>query len=338
LTRRNTLEDVAKAAGVGKVTVSYVLNGRASEARISEATSRRVLEAAKELDYRPNALARMLQNHRTDTVAVVFQYADYFRSSSSFLSEVMRGICDASVSMGVDVLLHTKPATDSRAEADALTDGRVDGALMLRDQQDPVLDLVMARKFPIVLFFSRSDDPLGPFVDADNLMGGRLAVIYLMELGHQRIGMVRGSTLSVASNDRHCGYRNAVEAAGQIYDPTLVIDDHEAFVHMMKQPDRPTALFVWSDDVAFSCIRTLGELGLKVPQDVSVIGFDSTSACEQTLPPLTSVRQPIVEMASSATQLLVDLVHKRPGADHYRRIFPPNLEVRGSTAPPKSFQ
>jgi len=341
MTPRKTLTDVAKLAGVGKVTVSYVLNGRASEARISPETTERVLAAAKNLDYRPNALARMLLRQRTDTIAVVFQYADYFHSSSSFTADVMRGVCAGCVDAGFDLMLHTKATSNVLAEADALTDGRVDGALVLRDEHDEVIDLMMARKFPIVLFFSRSDDPAVPFVDLDNFMGGKLATNHLLDLGHRRIAMLRGSLRSVSSNDRHSGYRHALESAGVEYDPDFVIaglpSDHpKPLRELMSRPDRPTAIFSWSDDDAFSSLRILSDMGLRVPEDVSVVGFDSSPACERVNPPLTSVRQPVADMARRATQVLVELINGVPASNRHRVVLPPDLDVRGSTCRPPS--
>ena len=337
MSQRKTLDDVAKRAGVGKVTVSYVLNGRAVEARISQQTSERVLAAARDLDYRPNALARMLLRKRTDTIAVVFQYANYFRSSSSFITDLMHGVCDGCVEGGVDLMLHTKSASDLVAEADALTDGRVDGALVLRDAHDEMMELLLSRKFPVVLFFSRSDDSTVPFVDLDNFMGGKLATNHLIELGHRRIAMLRGSARSVSSNDRHSGYRSALESANIEYRPEFVLAGvparhDEPLIELMRRPDRPTAVFVWSDDDAFSCIRVLGSLGLRVPNDVSVVGFDSSQACERVAPALTSVRQPIAEMARRATQLLVEIVKGDPLSGPHQIVFPPRLDVRGSTS------
>ena len=338
MSQRKTLNDVAKRAGVGKVTVSYVLNGRAMEARISPQTSERVLAAARDLDYRPNALARMLLRKRTDTIAVVFQYADYFRSASSFIGDAMRGVCDGCVEAGVDLMLHTKVASDLVAEADALTDGRVDGALVLRDAHDEMMELLFSRKFPVVLFFSRSEDSSVPFVDLDNFMGGKLATNHLLELGHRRIAMMRGSLRSVSSNDRHSGYRSALEAAGIEYNTDFVLSDvfedsPQQLIDLMKRKDRPTAVFSWSDDDAFTCMKILSSMGLQVPDEVSVVGFDSSQACERVSPALTSVRQPIAEMAKRATQLLVEIVKGEPLSGPHQIVFPPRLDVRGSTSP-----
>lgn len=341
MTRRATINDVAKAASVGKVTVSYVLNGRAQEVGISPETSKRILEVARRLDYRPNGVARMLARKRSDTIAVVFQHAHFFSVASAFTNEAMHGVCQECIEQELDVLLHTKPADDPLAEANALSDGRVDGVLMLRDDDDPTRASLVERNIPLVLFFSRSNDPHVSYVDCDNFMGGKLAGSHLVSLGRSRFGMVAGSSQSIDSSDRFHGYRSAIEAAGLAFDPTLLarvqspLDDLAEFVSIMKRPDRPDALFVWSDDVAFECMRALRELKIRVPEDVSIVGFDSTVACTRVHPPLTSVRQPIVDMARRATQILAAAVRDRQSPPQ-QIVFPPHLDVRGSTSPPVS--
>lgn len=339
MSKRKTIEDVAKLAGVSKVTVSYVLNGRAEASRISRTTEEKVLAAAQDLGYRPNALARMLLKQRTDTLAVAFQYATYFSSWSSFTATVMRGVCEACVDARMDLLLHTNTVLGSASDADVLSDGRVDGVLILRDADDPTLLELLRRRFPCVLFFTRSSDPGVSFVDADNYSGGRMATQHLLDLGHRRIGMVRGSLSSMSSHDRIEGYRDALEAFGIVADPAYVIpletpnSNGAELKAMMRREDRPTALFVWSDDVAFSCYRLLAELGMSVPGDVSIVGFDSTEACETVSPSLTSVHQPIPAMARRATELLVKIVAEGQSATD-QILYPLSLDVRGSTAPP----
>ena len=337
--KRTTIEDVARKAGVGKVTVSYVLNGHSKVARISEGTQQRVREAADALEYRPNALARMLSKGRTDNLAVVFQRGSHFSGWSGFTSEVMRGVTTAANEIGYDLTLHTREVAPE-AEADVLADGRFDGALLLRDEGDPLLEALTQRGMPCVQFFSRAMGDL-PFVDADNYSGGRLATRHLLELGHRRIAMVRGPQRSNASNDRYAGYRDALENAAVGVAPERVasipspLSDLEPFRRLMRAEGRPTAVFCWSDEVAFALLPLLRELGLRVPEDVSLVGFDSLAACEQAVPALTSVRQPVFEMAGQATRLLGSLVCKEPHA--VRQVLVPlSLDVRRSTAPPTS--
>ncbi len=337
MARRTTINDVAKAASVGKVTVSYVLNGRAREVGISEETSKRVLDVARQLDYRPNGVARMLARKRSDTIAIVFQHAHYFSVASAFLNEAMHGVCQECVEQELDVLLHTKPADDPVSEANALSDGRVDGILMLRDDNDTTLAALTDRGTPLVLFFSRANDPRVSYVDCDNFMGGKIAGQHLISLGHRQIGMVMGSPNSIDSSDRFHGFRSAIEAADLAVDPRHIVRlegpnaSSAELVQMMSKPDHPSALFVWSDDVAFECMHVLRDLNLRIPQDVSIVGFDSTAACTRVDPPLTSIRQPVIEMARRATQILVGMVRDGEKAPQ-QIVFPPHLDLRGSTS------
>jgi LacI family transcriptional regulator len=333
--RRSTITDVAKKAGVGKGTVSYVLNGQSRTARISEETAQRVMAAAGELNYRPNALARMLVSQRTDILAVVFQRGYFFTSWSSFTAEVMKGVSTAAVELGYDLMLHTKDVPREE-EASVLADGRVDGALILRDENDSTVADLTLNRFPSVRFFSRSNDST-PYVDADNESGGVMATRHLIELGHRRIAMVHGPKHSTSSNDRVTGFRKAMEEAGLEVDAMLLLempgdDSEQKFKAMMTSPCAPTAIFAWSDDVAINCMSYLRDLNISIPSEVSVIGFDSLDIANHSVPPLTSVRQPIFEMAKTATQLLVAIIRNQE-LDHRQILFPLELDLRGSTAP-----
>lgn len=310
--------------------------------RISSATAERIRRAATDLSYSPSALGRMLARRRADSIGLLFQYADHFHATSSFIPVVMRSVCGACTDAGVDLVLFTKPSHDSKELVQAVTDGRVDGCLALRDAGDPLTaDLVMAG-LPLVQFYSRSELPGCAYVDTDNFTGGRIAARHLIELGHRRIGMVRAGagSGSTASQDRHTGFKDSLESEGVEYRPDWVIDmaslDHgsEPLRRLVTQIDGPTALFVWSDDVAIGCMRVLMDLGLKVPDDISIIGFDSTQACEHSIPRLTSVCQPVEAIARAATRLLLSLVNQEP-VEQTRLLFPPDLDVRDSTAPPQ---
>lgn len=334
---RITIQDVAQRAQVSQVTVSYVLNGRDADARISPDTRDRVLEAARELGYRANAVARMLVTRKSQAIAVVFQYASYFGHWSSFISSVMHGVSEAAVEADFDLMLHTRVARNSNHEMSQLLDGRVDGALLLRDANDPLITELLRRDFPMVLFFTRSYSGDVAYVDADNYSGGRMAAQHLLELGHENIAMVRGSSQSTASNDRFSGYRDALESAGQSVRPESVLtiatptDDLTEFVSLMSSPDRPTAILVWSDDVAYQLMAQMKAMGISIPRDVSIIGFDSLDSSNLISPGLTSVRQPIVQMAKEAATMLIDQIEGRP-MQRKQVIYPLSLDVRDSTA------
>jgi LacI family transcriptional regulator len=337
--KRFTIEDVAKLAGVGKVTVSYVLNGQANTMRISRDTCERVQTAARELDYRPSAIARSLASKRSNAITLVFQHGDYFSTGSSFINEAMRGVCEACVAADVNLILHTRNFHSPEDEAHAIMDGRSDGALILRDDNDPVVDELLKRGFPTLLFFSRHSNQSYDFIDSDNFEGGRIATEHLLSLGHENISVVLGPTGSTASRDRYAGHLAAVNRLGLKHDQSKikVIPTPDAvdstFIDWVKQTES-TALMCWSDDVAFACMSELKLAHYKLPEDLSVIGFDSSIACDRFSPPLTSMRQPIYEMALQGAQQLIAKTMKlnTPSKQH---LYPLTLDVRNSTTRPK---
>ena len=333
---RTTIEDVANLARVSKVTVSYVLNGRGAQARISVATAEKVREAARELGYRPNGLARRLLSKRTHTIALAFQYAGLFASDSGFINELMAGVCQAATELGYDLVLHTRAPQPDEDDADVLTDGRCDGALLLRDMQDPIASELANRGFPAVMFFTHSDDPRVSFIDADNFGGAEMAVRHLVERGHRRIGLIHGSDASFASFDRRRGFHHAMNSHGLACRAEWQIqmgwakEDPTALLTLLSSEDRPSALVCWSDDVALEVLRVAREACLCVPGDLAVVGFDSLGQCERSDPPLTSLRQPIREMAARATVALIDAIEGRR-EQPLRELLPFSVDSRNST-------
>lgn len=337
-----TIRDVAERAGVSKATVSYVLNGREASMRIPAETKRRILEAVRELGYHPNALARGLAHKRTDTIAIVMQYPAVFQGWSGFTIEMMRGATDAAITLGYDILLHTKQPEANQEhllaqEVATLTDGRVDGALLLRDVDDPLADALDRRGFPTVLMFTSGSRPDQWFVDCDNVQGAILATEHLLALGHRRIVHLAGPLRSGPGRDRRLGYQQAMERAGLEAPPDWIVElayssaDFRPAVRLFErgEDERPTAAFAWSDDVAIEMMRVLRELGLRVPEDVAVIGYDSTPLCDHTDPPLTSVRQPIYDMAGQALTLLTQRIRGEE-VTTTQRLVPPELVIRRS--------
>lgn len=338
MSKRITIDDVARHAGVSRVTVSYVLNGRSLQARISPATQEKVHAVASLLGYQANALARSLSTQRTDTLGVVFQSGSYFSAWSSFTSEVMRGVSEASFEAGFDLLLHTKGVASPKEEAANLSDGRVDGVLILRDEGDPTLEHLVNRGIPCVQFFTHSEDLDVPSVDLDNELGGRLATDHLLSLGHRKIAMVCGSPHSVSSMERVAGYRGALKQAGIESKPEWLVNagdpetDLQPFIRLLAGPDAPTAVFAWSDDIALVLLRDLRAAGIRVPEDLSLVGFDSLPAAETSVPALTSVSQPVRTMAAEAARMLIRRIRGQ-SIDNPKVRFKPILDIRASTAP-----
>ena len=333
-----TIKEVAERAGVSIATVSYVLNNRSGAVRISPRTRERIWSAVEELGYHANALARGLAGKRTHTVALVMQYPSIFSSWSGFTSEMMHGVADAAHACGLDLLLYTRERSDVRAEVLALADGRVDGALLLRDWDDPLIDQLVKHTIPTVLVFSRSRNATVPYACCDDELGGRIAGGYLTNLGHRRILHLTGSVHSSAAVDRLRGFKSALREAGCDLPPECVLEaghagaDFEPVAHALTREPRPTAVFAWSDDVALRLMAEARALGLRTPEDLSIIGFDSTEVCNHTHPTLTSVAQDIPLIAAEGMRMLSAMI--KGSAEEARSIvIPPVICVRGSTGP-----
>ena len=163
-----------------------------------------------------------------------------------------------------------------------------------------------------------------------------MATNHLIDFGHRRIAMVVGSRGSVASNDRQQGYRQAIQLANIEFEEQLIKEFRtpdsvdQSLVDWIKET-APTGLVCWSDDVAFACMKTLSQAGIKIPDDLSIIGFDSSEACDRVTPQLTSMRQPVLEIARSAAQTLIAATRQLPYLP--QNIFPLTLDVRESTRP-----
>lgn len=333
---RVTIADVARRAGVSKVTVSYVINGREGKVRISDETRQRIWEAIRDLGYRPNALARALTRQRTSTIGVVMQYAAIFGGWSGFILELLHGASHEAIERQYDLMMYTGAhGDDAEHEANAVMDGRIDGALLLRDIDDPLSDILADSGFPHVLIFTRSRRPDVYYVDCDNVKGGYMATKHLLNLGHRAIVHLRGSSHSAPALDRWHGYVQAMREEGIEPDESWVIEmpgplsDVAPLVEVMRSPNRPTAIFAWSDDVAIRAMQVVRELNLRIPEDVAVVGYDSTEVCNHTDPPLTSVRQPIYEMTREGVKTLVRLINgERPR--RIARAFEPTLDIRRS--------
>jgi LacI family transcriptional regulator len=335
-----TLSDIAARVGVSKVTVSYVLNEKRSHIRISDETRRRVQEVANELGYYPNALARGLTRQQMDTFTLVMQSPSVFRGGSGFINAMMLGVVEAANAIDYDVMLHTKTLPDVATEVRSLTDGRADGSLVLRDGDDPLLPALMERGHPCVSIFSRPEVPSAWYVDCDNVLGGQQATEYLLSLGHRRIGYIGGSPHSSSVQERRQGYQKALQTAGIASVPEWDIQINFAganfapLLELMEQPaaQRPTAFFAWSDDVAAQTIRLLRDRW-RVPNDVSIIGFDGTEAVGEQgcFPRLTSIRQPIQEIAAHGVALLVAQIREEVVSSS-QVLFAPSLVIRDSCA------
>lgn len=325
-----TAEDVARLAGVSRTTVSLVLNGTPG-ARISATTRARVLAAAAQLNYRPHAGARCLVRGRSDVIALVLRQTPDQVFADAFLPKVLRGLSQVLREEGLHLLVFPlAPDHPPEAAQILLQERRVDGLILSgpRFEDRPWLDR-WAQEAPVVLLGHLAGSDL-PSVDVDNVEAAAEATRHLLALGHRRIGLITNAQLSyTASYERWQGYRQALEEASVPYDERRVAfgaftpaSGAAAMERLLALPDPPTAVFVASDVVAFGALQALRRRGLRVPEDVALVGFDDVPLAAYTDPPLTTVHLPAEALGQEAGRLLLQWM---------REGRPPMAQIRLAT-------
>lgn len=341
--KRPTSADVATEAGVSRTTVSFVLNGR-TDIKIPDETRGRVLQAAERLGYHPHAPARQLAGGRSHILALVLRQTPEQIAADAILAETLRGLATAARSQGfrvmVEPLAPEGPEGPDGAYAALLRAQHADGLIISGPRvDDPHLTALVRDGFPIVLQGTLPGLDVAS-VDVDNLAGARVAVEHLLALGHRRIACITNAPLVyTAATERLEGYRRALRDAGIEIDPTLVAtadfdapSGHAAMQRLLAQADFE-AVFVASDVVALGAIGALREAGHRVPDDVSVVGFDDIPLAAYFDPPLTTIRLPAFELGQAAGRALLERIADPAAAG--RTLLMTELVVRASTAPPR---
>ena len=341
-----SIADIARVAGVSHTTVSRALR---ESPLISADTRERIQKLAQELGYTPNAIAQSLQTQRTSTIGLVVTSID-----DPFLSDVVKGVEEVARVGGFSVLLsatHNDPDQEM-AVIETFHRRRVDGILVassrITSKYKKRLDFV---RVPTVLINSQaeSQDELLHWVAVDDRMGAQLAVEHLQQLGHRAIGYL-GVTCRPRSNQQRLqGYRNAmathlVGATASVARPDnwVVIapgieasDEEDVAAGQSLLPRLldagVTAVFCYNDMIAIGVLIACSERGITVPQELSVIGFDDIRMASYVTPPLTTIHQPKIELGHLATEVMLDLLQKRPVQNH---VLQPTLVIRASTTVP----
>lgn len=338
--KRPTQKDVAQKAGVSRSTVSYVLNDQAElKIPISDETRQRVMDAIAELGYEPDARAQSLRRGTTNIVGVIIPVIQ-----NPFFWQTLSGISTALQKAGYGLHL-SHPPLSSKQEANAIRDmirQRVDGLILLaaakyllpeltdylRETGRPIVEITATRaEFDHVIHGYSS--------------GTRALMEHLLELGHQRIGFIYGVTQDVQGFDRLLTYRQVLQEAGLSGDDSLEVhcgdtlkDAYQAAYSLLRRPDRPTALLVINDMLAMAVMRAAADLGLRIPHDLSVAGFDDIPFSSYTFPRLTTVSGKAEESGENAVQLLLRRIAE-PGRPQQVTSVEVKLIVRESTGPVK---
>jgi LacI family transcriptional regulator len=318
MTERSNIKDVSALAGVSVKTVSRVLNGHRY---VSADTKERVEKAMRELEFKPSIAARILAGTKSRQIALI-----YDNHSPYYMNQIQMGCWEGCHQAGMRLLAQPVDVADPTVGDQVrglVTETHVDGVIL----SSPVTDCVAVLKaldgmdIPFVRISPGTNHAMTSSVFMDDAQAADDMTTYLVNKGHRVIGFVRGHPNHMASEERLFGYRRALDRAGIAYEPALVAPgefDFDSGVaaarRFLKRARRTTAIFASNDDMAAGVLSVAHDMGLDVPRDLSVAGFDDTTLARMVWPQLTTIRQPTRELALAATQLLlegVQLTHRR---------------------------
>ncbi|MEY4240135.1 MAG: hypothetical protein RL339_2736 [Pseudomonadota bacterium] len=332
MSERSNIRDVAARAGVAVKTVSRVLNGHPY---VSADTKARVEEAMKALDFRPSVAARILSGAKSNQVALI-----YDNHSPYYMFQIQTGCWDVCRAKGIRLLAQPVDVADpdvGNQVRGLVTETQVDGIILSSPVTDcePVLRALEAMDIPFVRISPGTNHALTSSVFMDDAQAADDMTTYLINAGHRRIGFIKGHPNHKGSEDRLAGYRRALDRAGIAYDPVLICDgefDFDSGVRgasrLLDLPEPPTAIFASNDDMAAGVLAVAHDRNIELPSQLSVAGFDDTTLARTVWPPLTTIHQPMAELAQTAAEILIE------GGDITHRRLPHQLIERASVAPP----
>lgn len=314
--RQARSHDVAKLAGVSRTTVSFVLN-EVPGVKISEETRQRVLQAAQELNYYPTAAARSLASGKTHRIALILGQSEDRLAADAFLPAFLQGVTASVNHRSYLLMIQLAEAVPSHeAYSRLIREQQVDGLILSGPRSDDqILAELADDDFPLILHGRLKGSGL-PSVDVDNQAAGYQVTSHLIGLGHRRIGFISNAPLSYAgAHERFAGYKVALGEHDIALDQDLVRtavfipqSGRTAMEALLSLPDRPTAVFAASDVVAIGAMGAIQAAGLRIPEDVAIVGFDDIFLAAHLCPPLTTVRVPAYGLGWTAADMLINLI------------------------------
>ncbi|PSV65470.1 HTH-type transcriptional repressor PurR [Photobacterium angustum] len=316
-----TIKDVARMAGVSTTTVSHVIN---KTRFVAEATQQKVLAAVDELNYAPSAVARSLKCNTTRTIGMLVT-----KSTNPFFAEVVHGVEEYCYNSGYTLILcNTEGNLEKQRDyLRMLSEKRVDGLLVMCSDLDQMLLDLLERKndLPMVIMDWGPESP-----HTDNILdnaenGGYIATKHFIENGHKKIGCLSGQADKSTCQERLKGFRKAMAEADLTFNEDWLLDGDfecesavEAAQKFIAMEDRPTAIFCFNDIMAMALISTFEQAGLRVPDDISIIGYDNIDLAPYFAPPLTTIHQPKRRLGKKAIEILLERVKDK---NHERQTF-----------------
>lgn len=346
--RQTTLTDIAATIGVAPMTVSRVVN---RNGYVSEKTRERVLLAVREMNYRPNGVARNLKRQRTETVGLVL--GDI---SNPYSAELANAVRESLSSRGYNlfICISEQSAKEDMTAFESLVDHNIDGIIVAtrsNAEGDQQLRKIVESHIPVVVIGRDFHYEGVDYVSADNLTGGFEATQHLVDLGHRRIGFIGADLQNQSNLKRLQGYLNALKAHDIDVDERLLTGRKEAVSgvpgystekmgyegvkRLMSLPNPPTAVFARNDFTAIGAMTAIKEAGLSIPHDMAIVGFDDIPMATHTSPPLTTVRQPMRLQGQLAAEMLLRRILNEDPFEREERVLECELIVRESTVASK---
>lgn len=306
-----TIQDIAQHLNLAVSTVSKALNDYPD---VSPQTKSRVMACARELGYYPSATARNLRRRRTDKIGFLFSFP--ISTMSEYVSKLITGAITAAEAEGYNLILYPQVGNQVEALTRICRAREVDGLLVLnRAGLDQSLAVLEQEALPFVLVDRRAEQPEVSYVCSDHYDGALQIMRHFIELGHTRIGYTSRPPLGITNRDRLAGYKQVLTEAGLPFEPNLVVETgldllsgYDAMNKLLDLSDPPTAVFAIHDLIAVECLRAATERGMRVPDDITIAGFDNWTFAQTTKPPLTSVDTPQTEIGQLATKTLITRV------------------------------
>jgi DNA-binding LacI/PurR family transcriptional regulator len=342
--KKATLSDIAATIGVAPMTVSRVVNGTGY---VSDETREKVMTAVRKMSYRPNGVARNLKRQRTDTVGLVL--GDISNPYSTELANAVREVLSVR-GYNLFICISEHSAKEDITAFESLVDHNVDGIIVAtrsNAEGDEHLLEIVDGDMPVVVVGRDFHHDQVDFVSADNLTGGFEATRHLIDLGHRRIGFIGATLNNKGSLKRLQGYLNALEAHDIDIDERLITGrrdaasevpgystermGYEGMKRLLSLPKRPTAVFARNDFTAVGAMTAIKEAGLSIPKDLAIVGFDDIPLAVHTVPPLTTVRQPMRLQGQLAAEMLVSRIAGKEPRQRIERILNCELIIREST-------
>ncbi|TGB02425.1 LacI family DNA-binding transcriptional regulator [Halobacillus salinus] len=303
-----TIKDVAKRAGVAISTASYALNG---STKVSEATIERVLKAAKELNYQKNGFASDLKRTKTNTIALILS-----DMSGPYFSELIKGVQEGASGNQYDLIACSSLGGERSTATKFLREKRADGAIILANNISTSIIEESARSdMPIVVLDRDVENPFAIHIEVDNKKGAYEVTEYLIQNGHETIGYISGPPESHDNEERFKGFSDALKDNNLPFQSRLKITGdftreggYRATKLLIAQQKLPDALFYANDEMAIGGLQAFDEKGIRVPEDISIVGFDDIQLAEYVSPPLTTVRQPKYEAGALSVHMIFQML------------------------------